>query len=275
MTQHNGTIDTIEPTERNTMRARCWGPNTWNNYSQIDLEVLTEFCNENCEDYRINPEVGKEGTPHLQFCFKFKNARTFNSLKKTFPNIHIEKSRNWNATVAYCEKSETSVGECIKKEDNPYSHVNDDEFVNKSLELYWWQTQIIELYESEPNNRTIDWYWEPTGNVGKTSFVRHLVLTYPKKILFVSGKSADIKYAMINAITKGHDIRMVIFHCVRTLENFISYEAIESIKDGIFFSGKYEAGMCVFNRPHCVCIANFEPEFTAMSGDRWNIIQIE
>ena len=49
----------------------------------------------------------------------------------------------------------------------------------------------------------------------------------------------------------------------------MSYIAIEGIKDGCFFSAKYEAGMCVYNPPHVMVFANKAPELTMLSSDRW------
>lgn len=58
------------------------------------------------------------------------------------------------------------------------------------------------------------------------------------------------------------------------MENYVSYEAIESVKDGIFFSGKYESGMTIFNQPHIICFANFAPDIGKMSSDRWKIFEL-
>lgn len=272
MTDTHDTHDT--PSCNTSVRARCWGPNTWNNWTEEDLASLTMYCEANCEDYAINQEVGVEGTPHLQFCMKFKNARMFDSLKKSFPKVHWERSKNWAATKTYCCKSDTAVANTIKKKDHPYKHVTDDEFVNENLELFDWQERIESLMMSPVDRRKIMWMWEPDGNRGKTSFVRHLIIKFPREVLFVSGKAADIKYAIVECVKKGFNLKLVIFHCVRSMEQYISYEAIESVKDGIFFSGKFESGMVIFNRPHCLCIANFEPDTTTLSKDRWEIVEL-
>jgi hypothetical protein len=54
----------------------------------------------------------------------------------------------------------------------------------------------------------------------------------------------------------------------------VNYGAIEQIKNGLLFSGKYEGGQCVFNQPHVIVFANAEPKEEQMSMDRWDIREI-
>ncbi len=58
------------------------------------------------------------------------------------------------------------------------------------------------------------------------------------------------------------------------MEDYVSYQALEEIKDGIFFSGKYEGGMKIFNSPHVICFANFSPAEHKLSGDRWVVEEV-
>jgi hypothetical protein len=43
-------------------------------------------------------------------------------------------------------------------------------------EPYGWQTEIINLLKDKPDKRTIHWYWEDKGNVGKTTLCKYLVI---------------------------------------------------------------------------------------------------
>ena len=58
-------------------------------------------------------------------------------------------------------------------------------------------------------------------------------------------------------------------------EEQINYQVMESIKNGRVFSAKYESKMKVFDPPHVICFANFEPKREAMSADRWAIVDLE
>ena len=59
-----------------------------------------------------------------------------------------------------------------------------------------------------------------------------------------------------------------------TDEKYISWQGMEEIKDMLFYSGKYEGGMVNDRAPHFIMFANWEPETSLLSGDRWNIVRI-
>lgn len=104
------TLDTIKNTARNTnkdsaVRSRMWFL-THNNYTQEDIDTLTQVEG----DFIFQEEVGENGTPHLQGFIKFKNARTFLSMKKINGKTHWEKAKNPEACKNYCQKLKTRVG---------------------------------------------------------------------------------------------------------------------------------------------------------------------
>lgn len=134
-------------------------------------------------------------------------------------------------------------------------------------ELYDWQKEILKIINAPVDERKIYWYWDENGNAGKTSLCKHICMT--RNAILVSGKAADIKNGVVTHLEKHKEIDIALFHFVRSEEEFISYAALESIKDGIFFSGKYESGMAIFNSPHIIVFANFEPKKEKLSKDRW------
>jgi len=88
---------------RNTnIRARCWCA-TLNNYTKEEYEDILLKLNET-EISIVGKEKGESGTPHLQMCMKYKNARTFASMKKLNERMHIEVCKNWPASMLYCKK---------------------------------------------------------------------------------------------------------------------------------------------------------------------------
>ena len=127
--------------------------------------------------------------------------------------------------------------------------------------------------EGEPNDRTIYWFWEQTGNVGKTSFAKYTAVHSGS--LIVSGKGNDMKYGIIKYKEKhGVAPRIVIIDIPRSIKDYVSYSGIEEIKNGLFFCGKYESDMCVFNSPHVICFSNSPPDTSKFSKDRWCIYEI-
>lgn len=249
------------------VRARRWCF-TFNNYTKSEHEHICVTCATSGWNYIIGKEVGANGTPHLQGYIECKEVIDFNKLKKINAKIHWEKARgSKEANINYCSKDGDYKTNFVIKEP-----VEDN---LKGLTLYPWQQDIVNLMTSKPDKRKVYWYWDKYGHTGKTSLAKHLILTYPNQILFTGGKANDIKYGVASFLKNPkNDLKMCIFHYTRTVEGFVSYDALESIKDGIFFNSKYESDMCVFNSPHIVCFANFAPDVTKLSRDRWIIKEI-
>ena len=62
--------------------------------------------------------------------------------------------------------------------------------------------------------------------------------------------------------------------CLKVKQRLTHLKTIESIKNGLVFSGKYEGAQLIFNRPHVICFSNSLPDTTMMSADRWKIVNI-
>lgn len=245
---------------------------TLNNYN-IDniVSLVSYFKGINELLYVFQEETGEEKTPHLQGCFKSKTQIRFSTLKNINEKIHWEICRNWNQSVDYCSKKETRTGKI-------YTNMAIEANIKDPLEgftLHKWQKYIINLMDKEPNNRQINWFFDKKGCAGKTSLAKHLCLNYKKNVLYTSGKAADIKYAVSEfTANKNNNLKMVIFDFTRSQESFVSYQAIEEIKNGIFFNNKYESKMVVYNSPHVVVFSNFEPDNGCLSEDRMKIKKV-
>lgn len=60
-----------------------------------------------------------------------------------------------------------------------------------------------------------------------------------------------------------------LFDIPRTSEKFMNYGTLEQIKNGLFFSGKYESRMFMMDNVHEFVFANFAPPKGVVSDDRW------
>ena len=105
------------------------------------------------------------------------------------------------------------------------------------VDINWrlWQLKLIEYLQNEPDERKIVWYVDEKGNSGKT-FITKYLLTQGDCLRYENGKSADIKFAL-----NGQSI--VVFDLSRSQETHVNYEVIESVKNGVVFSTKYESKM--------------------------------
>lgn len=138
----------------------------------------------------------------------------------------------------------------------------------KEQQLYAWQTELLVELRGDPHPRQIIWYFDAQGGSGKTAFSKFAMTTLPGTMFFSGGKFADISHLVIRS---KFDPRTVIMNLPRSCEGKISYGAIEAIKDGIIQSGKYEGGCRIFAPPHVIVMANFMPDLTQLSLDRWEI----
>lgn len=208
-------------------------------------------------------EQGEQGTVHIQGCAEFKNARAFSSLHRMVPKAHWEKARDWDSLVAYCQKSDSRIegpSNCIGLPVPVIDYWDDSRASD-------WQREVLETVAGVPDMRKIHWFVDSVGNSGKTTIARHICLTYSTAI-YLGGRPSDIKSAIASLDVKP---TICIFDLCRTQEQRVSYQALEEVKNGIFFSGKYESGMVVFNIPHVIVFSNFRPDLSALSDDRWDV----
>ena len=142
-------------------------------------------------------------------------------------------------------------------------------------QLYDWQKQIIKYYAFEGDDRSIIWIYEKKGCSGKTSFAKYLSYFYGG--LPVGGRAVDIKYAIkAHFDTTERYPQLILVDIPRADENYVSYSAIENVKDSIFFSTKYEAAGCKSTfSPHIIVFANFPPNKEKLSKDRWIIFHLK
>ncbi len=246
-------------------RSRIW-LGTWNNFPE-NWKELIPTCG--CIDYACQLEkAGTTGKEHVQFAIKFKEAKYLATMKKLFDGAHLEPAKNWIAAKQYCMKEDTRIeaGPIC----SPPRFKCKDPLCGK--ELRPMQEEIINICKSPREDRLIHWFYDPVGNAGKTTLAKHLIL-HNDKIIYLVGKSADMKYGVMEWLEK-NELEVVLIDLTRSVEAFVSYQGIEEIKNGIFYNTKYECRMVLYDNPHVIILANFLPEMEKLSADRWVIHQV-
>lgn len=268
-TQQNTPKHTAEGnTTSSAGKVRCWCF-TLHNYTEADILYLSSTLD--TAKYAFQEEVcPTTGTPHLQGMIYFDNARSFSDMKRYHSKWNIRKTKFINDSLVYVSKDATRP-------------VNGRQFIKgfkipKKLKLlqeenlYPFQKDIFELVKGEPDDRSIIWIWEDTGDVGKTAIIKFLLNYFKEKAYYVSGgKANDITFQLNE---KEEDIDLFLMNIPRQNEGYVSYNGIEQVKDGLISSSKYKGGYKLFNPPHVVIMANFFPDITALSKDRWHIYKI-
>ncbi len=236
---------------------------TWNNYTSDSIGILLKLTG--LKRYCVQEELSDSGTPHLQGVLVFKT----NVLRSTLENavdqkVHWEKARSLGACKSYCSKQKTRSGKQWIKGFHVQTPVLDP---LEGKTLYKWQEEILDMVRGKPDDRKVYWYWSDSGNVGKSVLCKHMVLK--EDAIVVGGAFRDAYYAIQQRVSKKMPVEIVVFALCRSQGNKVSYISIEGIKDGLFFSPKYESGMCVYNPPHVLVFANCAPDLSLLSADRW------
>ena len=233
---------------------------TWHDYPDNWKEY---FGSKIINRYVIGRELGTSGTTkHLQGYIEFiKKVRP----KCSFPpEIHWEKCKNIRASKEYC----------MKEGDFFFFNVH----IPKELKLITpdkqWQIDILEMIDREADDRKIYWYIDEKGGIGKSCFTKYVCSKYNAIVL--SGKCADMKNGIMQyKMAKEYYPEIIIVDLPRTFNNdYVSYTGIEEIKNGCFYSGKYEGGMALFNSPHIIIFSNEGPAMENLSMDRWVIVEL-
>lgn len=127
-----------------------------------------------------------------------------------------------------------------------------------------WLDSLLSQTTSH-GKRKVLWIWDEEGNTGKTWFSMWLLANFKKAQRFTNAKTSDIAYAIDSP-------NIVIFDFARTLDGFVNWNVIEQVKNGCIFSAKYKSRCKIFPPPCIVCLANFTPDRSKLSADRWDVI---
>lgn len=250
---------------RNRSRGWCF---TLNNYTSAETLALLDQLHNTEANYVFQEETGDNGTPHLQGFAHFKVQIAFSTLRQWNPRIHWERTQSVAASIAYCSDPAKRSGRCYT---SGYTVDTRDLRLIFEDDMYDWQKELLLELRGVPDMRTIVWYCDAIGGCGKTAFARWLIQNQANTMFISTGAAKDICYQVIKAQIPPET---VVFNLPRSAEAGMSYSALESIKDGICFSGKYEGGCKIFPPPHVVVFANFIPDLSKLSMDRWKIREL-
>lgn len=257
-------METLETEGGNTKPPpkRCVPSKRWcftrNNYDDDEVETLETLFKLHSIEYIFGEEVGEEGTPHLQGYIeapvKIRPVEKL-GLKK----YHWERAKgNRMSNMEYCSKDGKFKHSSMLKPRRPLV----------LIKPRGWQKRVVDVAKADPDDRSIYWYYERIGGVGKTSLCKYLVVTLGAIIL--GGKAPDIRNGIIDYYNNhGYTPELIVVNFTRSQEEYVSYEGIENIKDMLFYSGKYEGGQICGACPQLICFANFSPDLTKCSKDRW------
>lgn len=143
------------------------------------------------------------------------------------------------------------------------------------LQLREWQQKALDIIAEEPERRKVNWFVDKDGNAGKSLFAEYLA-DQRNAFVFTSGfAQRDFAHTFKTQLENRNyqAPTVVVFDIPRHYEHLDAiYAAIEVVKNGRMTSTKYEGGIIRFDPPHVLVFANVEPNYSALSNDRWNIV---
>lgn len=255
--------NTITKSQDNPAKRWCF---TLNNYSNDDVVTMNSWFSSN-SSYIMAEEVGESGTPHLQGYIELKKKMRFTAIKKLNNCLHLEKSKgNRASNITYCMKGDgKKYGDLVPEVVFHYKPVKELEF------LY---TKMGE-YNFPEGDRKLTVIVDHKGELGKTEFCRYCCLNLERCIV-TEGKAADMKHQVVEYLKNtGKTPKYILMDVPRCGARSIDWAGVEAVKNMLFYSGKYEGGMIIGNKPCIVMFMNEDPDISKMSEDRWDIYKIK
>jgi len=137
-----------------------------------------------------------------------------------------------------------------------------------------WQKAVLDTIETKPDDRTVYWVYDPKGGAGKSRLCRHVLTNGIGQMVtrFDGGRNAA--QIVKGFIDSGWDGRCLLVDFARDAQEHQIYGPLEEIKNGVMTSTKYEGGTQVWDIGHVIVFANFLPDFTKMTADRWRVMDL-
>ena len=256
--------------------------------------------------------MGDSGTPHLQGFFILKRRRYFSSLRELIGECHLEVARGTpEQCVEYCHKDGDvfefgSVPTSQQGKRSDFHRYRDwlvayDGLPSEALiadqwpALYGryrtsvlrmrevlcpepeletgvpsgWQDELVRELELDADDRTVRFIVDEEGGKGKTWLCRFYLTKHDDAQVLGPGKRDDLAHAI------DPSKRVFFFNIPRGSMQFLQYGVLESLKDRIVFSPKYDSKVKKLkSKVHVIVLCNEHPDMHKMSADRYNVREL-
>lgn len=129
-----------------------------------------------------------------------------------------------------------------------------------------FQEDVVSLVDNDAHPRQIHFFVDEEGGIGKSWICRYL-LTHNASVQYLRiGKRDDLAYAIDETKTT------FLFDIQRGQMTYLQYSVLESLKDQMIFSAKYESSLKTLQSiPTVIVFSNEHPEMNQLTEDRYDI----
>lgn len=248
---------------------------TWNNYPEDWEEQMAPRLQQKCFGYIIGQEGAlADETPHLQGFLELKSKGRpieYLGLPKQISWRAMGKNSSRLANVNYCSKEGKFIawGTCKPK----LSLELEASDVMSLEELPGWANELVGTVGGclpPAEDRSIFWVWSSEGKMYKTETARHLAFHHDAVVI-----QGGRKHVLAVAFKNPAPIYMLLVP--RSDEGFVSYASIELLKDSLYMSafGTEATGMVNRKKPWVLVFANFPPDRSKLSVDRYQVVCVD
>jgi hypothetical protein len=233
------------------------------NSYQDCLNYFVELLND--DDPFTNHDDLNKGKSLVERIFECKSAREV-------INLATKPSEVKSLLNVYSLKTDTN------------NNTNNDivKLSKNDLYNYPWQLNCINMLFnknfSNEDRRYIYWYYDEIGGTGKTQLATYLEDNYPDDVLVINEGASTYHLSTVinNERKKGWNGNICIFDLPRTVKDRVGvFNSLEAIRGGRMIVLKYNGEKIRFNSRYIVVFANFLPQISGMSVDRWIISEID
>lgn len=206
-------------------------------------------------------EVGRKGYKHLQFRVRLTGGdEGFATIKQYLPDAYLQKCADkWQ----YERKS----GRFLSSDDTEGARKQ------RFAKLMEWQERALERARTQ-NDREIDVYCNPSGNIGKSFFTGYLWETGIAHVVQAQNTAKGLIQDCASEFIDHGNKEMVVIDIPRTWKwTDDVYVAIERIKDGLIKDTRYNSRTINIHGVEVVVFCNSPPKLDKLSADRWRIHQ--
>lgn len=240
-----------KPNRWQTDRANI-GPRMYDYCTKADTRISESFLVLGEPPKRVDQsDNGKRGREEQKkqysTCLELAKRGDWTTIQSEFPDFFI---KHYTTLKKICVEEKVT-------EEYPFPHP-----------FRAWQIRCMELLD-KPDDRTIHWFYDQPGASGKSTFLKWLA-TKPTAFYLDGGKKQDNIFLL-----KQHHTLLLV-DLPRHSREFVPYSTMETFKNGIWTSTKYEGNRVHRSLPgSVVVVANFLPDVTKLSMDRWDIYEID